>query len=87
MGVTVKFYDSVKKHTNCDSICFEQIESLHQLIAQMGGHFGEAFVIYLMADETCFMLINGKSIMATGGLKSPLKDGDMVEILPVVGAG
>ena len=85
--IKVIFFGLVKKQTNCPSIEMETAETLSILIDNLGEKFGATFKEYLLADDTCFFLINGKSIINTGGLNTPLKPEDKVEILPVVEAG
>ena len=85
--IRVNFFESVQNHTHCPSIEMETAENLNVLIKNLGEKFGEPFKEYLLADDTCFFLVNGKSIINTGGLNTPLHPGDKVEILPVVEAG
>ena len=83
----VSFYESVQNHTGCQTIEVAQADTLRTLIDLLGKQFGESFQEYLLGDDTCFFLVNGKSILHTGGLHTPLKPEDRVEILPVVEAG
>ena len=85
--IKVMFFGSVQDHSACPSIEVEAVESLRILIDNLGEEFGATFHEYLLGEDTCFFLINGKSIMNTGGLNTLLKPEDKVEILPVVEAG
>ena len=85
--MTVQFYLSVQEHTKCQEIELEQAETMRVLIDKLGERFGEDFRQYLLADETCFFLINGKSLLSIGGMNAPLQPNDKIQILPVVEAG
>ena len=85
--MVVSFYECVQNHTDCQTIEVAQADTLRTLIDLLGQQFGEPFHDYLLADDTCFFLVNGKSIIHTGGLRTPLTPEDRVEILPVVEAG
>jgi len=86
--MTVSFYLSVCEFTDCSHVELEGApETLQKMIDELGKRFGEEFHQYLLADDTCFYLVNGKSILHTGGLSTKLQPGDKIEILPVVEAG
>jgi molybdopterin converting factor small subunit len=85
--MNVIFYESVKNYSGCDSMEIEYAETLNNLVDKLGNRLGEHFKEYLLGEGTCFFLINGKSIMRTGGLNTPLNPDDKIEILPVVEAG
>ena len=83
----VSFYLSVREYTGCDWVEFHGLNTLEQVVMRLGNDYGASFEEFLRAEETCFFLVNGKSIMSTGGFSTPLVDTDIVEILPVVEAG
>ena len=86
--LTVTFYSSVTKYTNGDkSYTPKNHLTLRGLLKELGDHYGEGFESFINGNETCLFLINGKGIKLTGGLDSPLEQGDKVEILPFVDAG
>jgi len=86
--MTVSFYGSVQDGTNGDKSCeAECTESLYTLIELLGERYGESFKEFLLGDETCFFLVNGNGIMATGGLRTPLHHDDNIEVLPFVNGG
>ena len=58
-----------------------------KLIDLLGEGFGERFKEFLLGENNCFFLVNGKSIMTTGGLNTPLHPCDTVEVLPIVEGG
>jgi molybdopterin converting factor small subunit len=60
---------------------------VRELISKLGSHFDERFKEFLLGEETCFFLINGKGLMMTGGLDTKIKAGDKIEVLPFAQAG
>jgi len=62
-------------------------ERVRTLIDELGERFGQNFKAFLLGDETCLILVNGKGIMTTGGLDTELLPDDKVELLPFVEAG
>ena len=85
--VEVFFYESVQDHSSCENIELEVADTLSDLIDELGKKLGDGFKEYLLADDNCFFLINGKSILRTGGLNTKLNPNDKVEVLPLVEAG
>ena len=86
--MTVLFYGSVKDYTLGEkSFDAHGAQSVHMLIDMLGKRFGDSFSDFLLGDETCFFLVNGNSIIATGGLNTQLSSDDTVEILPFVDGG
>jgi len=85
--VKVVFYESIQNHSGCESIELEPVEALIILIDKLGEKLGTDFKEYLLRDDTCFFLINGKSISRTGGLNTRLEPNDKIEILPFIEAG
>ena len=88
----VLFYGSVREHTNGDKSyefpdTSESCLCIRDLIGKLGGYYGAAFRDFLLGSETCFLLVNGKGIMMTGGLDTKLLPGDKIELLPFVQAG
>jgi len=87
--MTVKFYGSVQKHFSGDKLFHaESADSdLSGLIDLLGERYGQPSKDFLYGENACLFLVNGSGIMSTGGLKTPLRAGDTVEILPFVDAG
>ena len=86
--MNVLFYANVRDYTSGEK-SFETDSTLNMrtLIDLLGEHYGGKFKEFLLGDDTCFFLVNGKGAMTTGGLNTPLHPGDKVEILPFVGGG
>jgi len=88
--MTVTFYGRITEHTKGESQFTPvpgECSSLRELIDMLGNYYGENFKSFLTADETCLILINSSGIAFSGGLDTPLKQKDKVEILPFVDAG
>ena len=86
--MTVHFYANVQEFTQGQkSLEITEAENLHALIEVLGKHFSEDFKTFLLADKTCFFLVNGNGIMSTGGLKTPLRPDDKIEVLPFADGG
>jgi len=86
----VKFYSSALKYTGGEtSLTIEpgSCPDLLSLIEELETRFGEEFKKLLKTGETWLLLINGKTVNKTGGINTPLKDSDIIEVLPIVGAG
>jgi len=86
--MTVLFYGSVIDHAGGNqSFQFQGCESVRVLINELGRSFGERFKAFLLGDETCLFLVNGRGIITTGGLDTKLEPTDKIEILPFIEAG
>ena len=86
--MTVFFHGSVAEYTNGDrNFGPSGCSSLKDLVDKLGEAYGEPFRAYLLGSETCLLLVNGTGAMMTGGLDTPLKQGDRIEILQFVDAG
>ena len=86
--MTVLFYGYVMDRAGgAQSVEVQDCVSLRGLIDALGDRFGADFRAFLLGDETCLFLVNGKGIMATGGLDTPLGAGEQVEVLPFIVAG
>ena len=85
--IKVLFYESVQNYSKCESLEIEPVETLKDLTEQLGEKLGSHFKEYMLGEDTCFFLVNGKSIVRTGGWNTPLSTHDKIEILPIVEAG
>jgi len=86
----VRFYSSALTYTGgVESVSPEakSCPDLHSLIEELGLRFGNEFKKLLKDDKTWLVLVNSKAVMKTGGIKTLLKKGDTIEVLPLVGAG
>jgi len=64
-----------------------QHPTLRSLLDELNDHYGDGFESFVRSDETCLILVNGNGVKLSGGLETPLKQGDRIEFLPFVGAG
>ena len=86
--MVVSFYGSMLKHTGgIKTYKPENSPNVRQLIDEMGCHFGAEFRDFLISEEFCIFLVNGKSVAALEGLSTRLNPGDKIEILPFIEAG
>lgn len=94
MKVTVKFFTTLREIVGKPQ---EQIElseavTVKELLQQLGEKYGENFTRYVYDEKGVVrghlhFLINGKSITTRQGLKTKLKENDILAILPPVGGG
>ena len=84
---TVTFFGSVLEYTNGEkSFSPELCTNLQGVVDILAGRYGDPIKDSLL-DGSFFPLVNGKGIMMTGGLNTPLYPDDRIEILPFVDAG
>ncbi|MFQ6074075.1 MAG: ubiquitin-like small modifier protein 1 [Candidatus Bathyarchaeia archaeon] len=94
MKVTVKFFTTLREIVGKPQ---EQIElpeavTVNELLQQLGKEYGEKFSRYVYDEKGAVrghlhFLINGKSVTTQQGLKTKLKENDILAILPPVGGG
>ena len=86
--MTVTFYGLITRYTGGEKSYTPEVHStVRGLLDELGGYYGDDFIAFVLGNETCIILINGKGIMLTGGLDSALQAGDKIDILPFVDAG
>ena len=84
----VLFYGNVLDYTNGEKTHeIDDCSNVRSLAGKLGDHYGGRFKEFLLGDETCFFLVNGKGLMMTGGLDTLLNPDDKIEVLPFVEAG
>ena len=83
----VLFYGNVREYTNNEKSFEVNCASVRDLVSELGSYYGERFKEFLLSENTCLFLVNGKGLMMTGGLDTHLDSGDKIEILPFIGAG
>ncbi len=92
--VTVKFFTTLREITGKkeEQLEFSRSVTLKSLVSQLSKKYGKEFDDYV-CDELgdvrghLQLLVNGQSVTALQGLRTKLKDGDQVAILPPVGGG
>jgi MoaD family protein len=66
--------------------------NLRELIKALGERYGTALTQKLLDQEGRLnpiinIYVNGRNVRFTGGLETPLKEGDKISILPAVAGG
>jgi molybdopterin synthase sulfur carrier subunit len=94
MKVTVKFFTTLREIVGQpqEQIALSEAVTVNELLQQLGKKYGEKFTSYIynekgMVRGHLHFLINGKSITTQQGLKTKLKENDILAILPPVGGG
>jgi len=94
MKITVKFFTTLREITDKRE---EEIKSskdltVGELLEQLSKKYGRRFMDYVYdkkgnVQSYLQFLVNGRSITTREGLKTKLKEGDRVAIIPPVGGG
>lgn len=95
MNITVKFFASLREITGKKDEVFSLNNGLlvEDLIKILIDKYGPEFKYYIYDEEKKSLkqdiqfLINGRNVFTLNGLKTKLKDGDQIAILPPVGGG
>ena len=94
MKVTVKFFTSLREIVGKpqEQIELSEATTVNELLQHLGERYGEKFTRYVYNEKGTVQghlhfLINGKSITTQQGLKTKLKENDILAILPPVGGG
>jgi len=84
----VIFYGNALKHTKNEKLYNAgDCPDIRELINELDGYYGGGLKDFLLGEETCLFLVNGKGIMMTGGLNTKLQSDDKIEVLPFAEAG
>jgi len=84
----VLFYAGVLEFTGGEkSFEPECSPSIRALIHELGCRYGDHLMEFLLGGDNCLFLVNGKSIAASEGLETKLRQGDRIEVLPFIEAG
>jgi len=94
MKVTVKFFTTLREIVGKpqEQIVLSEAGTVTDLLQQLGERYGARFTRHVYDEqgsvrEHLHFLINGKSITTMRGLKTKLRQNDILAILPPVGGG
>jgi molybdopterin synthase sulfur carrier subunit len=93
LAVTVKFFAGFREAAGKDQEKVEGVADVGSLLDELVRKFGKKMRMQLYEPGTrkilgtTHILVNGRSINLLEGLKTPLKDGDVVAIFPPVAGG
>jgi len=94
MKVTVKYFTTLREITDKreEEIKFSSDLTVGELLERLSKKYGRKFVDYVYdkggnVQSYLQFLVNGRSVTTLEGLKTKLKEGDRVAIIPPVGGG
>jgi molybdopterin synthase sulfur carrier subunit len=93
MAVTVKFFAGFREAAGREQEKVEGVADISSLLDELVRKFGEKMSMQLYEPGTgklrgtVHIMLNGRSIDLLEGLKTHLKDGDVVAVFPPVAGG
>ncbi len=91
--ISVLFFATIRDFTKERETTVQDERSLGDLLSRLCERYGDEFRRELL-DETgtalsdrVIVLVNGRHTANTGGLETPLRDGDTVAVFPIIGGG
>lgn len=94
MKVTVKFFTSLREIVGKakEEIELSGVVTVGELLRRLGERYGDGFVRYVYDERGVVrghlsFLVNGEGVAARRGLRTRLRDNDVLAILPPVGGG
>lgn len=91
VAVTVKFFANFREAAGVEKTVVEGVTDVSSLLKALVAQFGERLSRQLFDGEklreTVSIIVNGRSVNQSQGLRTKLKDGDIVAIFPPVSGG
>lgn len=92
MAIAVRFYATYRDITACKAMEIPVQGDLHRLLLLLTDKFGPAMERKLFKapgelGPDAVILINGRHVAHLQGLNTPVQDGDVVAIFPLVAGG
>ena len=94
MKIKIKFFTTLREITGKKEEIADLVDgtNVSDLLRFLSIRYGEAFAKYMYDEKTGVhnylqILVNGNSITTLQELKTQLKDGDTLAIIPPVGGG
>ena len=84
LGMQVKFSSYLRNYTGCSQTEVPAAATVSSLIYSLGERYGPGFRGKI---PDIMITVNGKHISHLGGIDTPLKDDDTVQIFPMVIGG
>ena len=89
--IQVEFFATIRELTGEKKTAVAKTPSVSDLLRLLSERYGSMFREEVLPGEEVSddvtILVNGMHIASTGGLGTPLSDGDEVAIFPIVGGG
>lgn len=89
--IKVLFFATIRDYTNEKETTVEGVSTVKELLSLLSGRYGPNFKTEIFEGDTIsdrvIALVNGRHIVRTGGVETPLKDGDTVAVFPIIGGG
>ena len=80
--VRVQFFGQVREIAKGKETEVADCATVDSLLTSLAERYGSDFL-----PEALIVMVNGRSIAHTGFLRTPLVDGDLVSIFPIIGGG
>lgn len=91
MAVTVKFFANFREAAGVEKAVIEDATDVSSLLKALVAKFGERLGKQLFDGEklreTVSIIVNGRSVNQSQGLRTQLRNGDIVAIFPPVSGG
>ena len=88
----VEFYANLRELTGCSVIDAPLTPTINGLINLLCERYGKNLAEKLLTSQgelgpEIIIMINGRHIVHLGGINAPLKENDLVQILPMIEGG